>query len=147
MNTTRMSENTLDDLATATVRLGRELHDAAHAISLGGNSRDFGFVGRSLQHLAERDPFDPRYEASLQAVRGILTAELQAEVQGIEQRFVETHYDAAGQQGEVRDCPIYSLRGEALLSLQKTFERFLTVRDQALDRVAAERALVRLLAR
>jgi len=51
-----------------------------------------------------------------------------------------------GQCGEVRDCPVYSKRGEALLSVQRTFTRFLEARAQTLDRVAAERALLRLLA-
>lgn len=146
MNTTRMPGDTLDDMATATIRLGREFQQAAHSVCLGGNSRDFGFVDRTLRRLAERDPFDPRDDASLEAVRGILENDLRSEVEGSERRFFETHYDAMGQHGEVRVCPVYSNRGEVLLSVQKIFDRFIAARAQTLDRVAAERALLRLLA-
>lgn len=146
MNTTRMPGDTLDDMATATIRLGREFQQAAHSVCLGGNSRDFGFVDRTLRRLAERDPFDPRDDASLEAVRGILENDLRSEVEGSERRFFETHYDAMGQHGEVRECPVYSNRGEVLLSVQKVFDRFIAARAQTLDRVAAERALLRLLA-
>ena len=51
---------------------GRELEWAAHAVSLGGNIRTVGYVARSLRRLAERDPFDPRDEASLTALEGII---------------------------------------------------------------------------
>lgn len=146
MNTTRMHGDTLDDMATAAIRLGREFQQAAHSVCLGGNSQDFGFVDRTLRRLAERDPFDPRDDASLEVVRGILEIDLRSEVEGSERRFFETHYDGMGQCGEVRDCPVYSKRGEALLSVQRTFTRFLEARAQTLDRVAAERALLRLLA-
>ncbi|SFR18880.1 hypothetical protein [Poseidonocella sedimentorum] len=146
MNTTGMRGDTLDDLATLAIRLGREFQQAAHSVWLGGTSRDYGFVERTLRRLADRNPFDPCDEASLEAVRGILEADLRAEIQGTERRFFETHYDAAGQHGEVRDCEVYSPRGEELLAVQKVFESFLVARAQTLDRVAAERALLRLLA-
>ena len=146
MNTMRMPGDTLEALATAAIRLGREFQQAAHSVCLGGNSRDFGFVERTLRRLAERDPFDPRDDASLEAVRGILETDLRSEVEGSERRFFETHYDAMGQHGELRDCPVYSKRGEVLLSVQQIFDRFVEVRAQTLDRVAAERALLRLLA-
>ncbi len=146
MNTTRMLGGSLDDMATTTIRLGREFQQAAHSVCLGGNSQDFGFVDRTLRRLAERDPFDNRDDASLEAVRAILEIDLRSEVEGSERRFIETHYDAMGQHGEVRDCPVYSPRGKALLAVQRTFDRFLEARAQTLDRVAAERALLRLLA-
>jgi len=138
--------DTIDDLAASAVRLGRQLHRDALSICLGGNSRDFGFVERTLRRLAERDPFDARDDASLEALRGILEADLRSEIEGVERRFIETYYDASGQHGQVRDCPVYSERGEALLAVQATFERFLSARSDTLDRVAAERALQRLLA-
>ena len=141
MNTTSMCGETIDELATAAVRLGRQFHQDIHSTYLGGNSRDFGLVEDTLCRLAERDPLDPRDDASLEALRGILEADLRTEIVGVERRFFETHYDAGGQHGEVRDCPVYSERGEALLAVQTTFERFLSARAQTLDRVAAERAL------
>lgn len=146
MNATFMHGDTISDLATTAIQLGRQFHRDAHSVHLGGSSRDFGFVKRTLGRLAERDPFDPRDDASLEALQGILEADLRSEIMEVERRFVETHYDADGQHGEVRDCPVYSERGNTLLALQTTFERFLTARAQTLDRVAAERAFHRLLA-
>lgn len=145
MNTTCMPGASIDDLATAAVRLGREFQQAALSICLGGNSRDCDFVKRALRRVGERDPFDPRDEASLKAVQGILEADLRSEIQGTEQRFFETYYDDLGQHGELRDCPVYSQRGETLLAVQKTFEDFLAARARTLDKVAAERVLPRLL--
>ena len=147
MKNTFILGDTLDDLATVTIRLGREFQQAAHSVCLGGNSRSYAFVSRTLRRLAERNPFESCDDASLEAVQGILEADLRSEVQGTERRFFETHYDDAGQHGEVRDCPVYSPRGEALVAVQQAFESFLAARAQTLDRVAAERALLRLLAK
>ncbi|MBB1492863.1 MULTISPECIES: hypothetical protein [unclassified Paracoccus (in: a-proteobacteria)] len=135
----------LDGLATETIRLRRELHEMAHAVYVGGNIRDFGFAARTLGRLAERQPFDSRDTASFQALRGIIDTDLSREVVGTERRFVETRYDNDGQHGEVREIPVYSARGETLLRLQETLNSFLAARDAALDRIAADRALMQLL--
>lgn len=145
MKTSIMRNDTIENIATTAVRLGRELHQEAHSISLGGSSREFRFVNGTLRRLAERDPFDPRDEASLEAIRGILETDLKSEIEGTERRFFESHYDVDGQHGEARDCPIYSKRGEALLAVKRTFDSFLHARAETLDRIAAERALLRLL--
>lgn len=139
------TDYSLEDLATETIRLGRELTEAARAVSLGGSTHDAGFVTRSLRRVGERAPFDPRDEGSLEALRSIINADLKSEIQGIERRFVETHYDDHGQHGEVRDCAVYSERGDAILSVQETLIRFMKLRAATLDRIAAERALRTLL--
>ena len=145
MNSKEAMQRPLEDLAATTIQLGRELERSARAVSLGGSSKDHGFVDRTLRHLADRDPFDRRQDASLEALRGIMEADLVSEVLHIERRFIETRFDADGQHGEVRDCPVYSDRGEELQAVQKTFLRFIAARDTTLDRIAAERALRRLL--
>ena len=139
------TELSLDELAATAVRLGRKLEREAHAVSLGGNSRECGFVSRALRRLSEREPFDPGDDASLAALEGIIEADLRSEVRGHEQRFFETHYDSFGQHGEMRDYPIYGERGEQLLAVQRTFTRFIEARNEALDRIAGERAVIRLL--
>ena len=139
------AQHSLDDLAAMTIRLGRELERSARAVSLGGNSRDHGFVARTMRHLAERDPFDQRHAVSVEALRDILESDLAAEVLHTERRFIETHLDRDGQHGEVRDCPVYSERGQELLDVQMTLLRFVAAYDATLDRIAAERALRRLL--
>ena len=137
----------LNETAATAVRLGRELERVARAVSLGGNSRDCGFVGRTLRRLADRDPFDSRDDTSMLALEGIIDADIRSEVLGSERRFIETHHDQLGQHGEVRDCPIYSERGEALLAVQRTFLAFMKARNETLDQIASERAILRLLAR
>jgi hypothetical protein len=146
MKNTPIQEPSLDELAAKAVRLGRELEGMAHAVYLGGNTRDFGFVSRTLRRLAERDPFDQRDEQSLGALRGILNADLASEAVGMERRFFETRHDEFGQDGEIRECPVYSARGQEILAILKTFQAFLAARDATLDRVAAERALRQLFA-
>ncbi|MGK7662072.1 hypothetical protein [Marinovum algicola] len=140
-------ELSLDELAAEAIRLGRELERAAHAASLGRSSREVGYASRTLRRLAERDPFDPHDDVSLTSLEAIMQADLKSEVRGCERRFVETRYDNLGQHGEVRDCPIYSERGEELLAIQRIFARFMDVRAATLDRIAAERAVTRLLAK
>ena len=143
MNMTKTTTLSLDELAAEAVRLGRELERAAHAVLLGGNGRDVGHASRTLRRLAERDPFDPRDDVSLHALEGMVQADLKSEIRGYERRFVETHYDDLGQHGEVRDFPIYSERGEELLAVQSTLVRFMDARSATLDRIAAERAVLR----
>jgi hypothetical protein len=135
----------LDDLAATAVRLGRELGEMAAAASLGGSSHENGFVSRTLRRVAARDPFDLRDEASLDALRGIIAADLASEERGTEWQLVETRCDADGLHCEPRECRLYSARGEDLLRVQTTFEQFLAARNATLDRAAAERALLRLL--
>lgn len=135
----------LDDLAAIAVRLGRELGQMAAAVSLGGNSHENGFVNRTLCRVAARDPFNPCDDASLDALRGIIAADLSSEERGTEWKLFETHCDADGSHCEPRACVLYSERGESLLRVQSTFERFLGARNATLDRAAAERAVLRLM--
>lgn len=141
------SEAPLEELASTAVRLGRELREAARDVCAGGNSGDFGFVSRTLRRLGERDPFDDRDDASLHSLRGILEQDLRSEVVGCESRFFATHGDMDGVYGEVRDCPVYSERGERLLGVLDTLERFLAARAATLDRMAAERAILAMMSR
>ena len=145
MKFVQTKDRSLTSLAEEAVRSGREFEHAAHEVRLGGNATDFAFVKRSLRRLAERDPFDPRDEASLEALSGILEADLAREVTGTEQRFFETRFDELGQHGELRDVPLYTERGQHLLRVRRLLSTFLKARAAALDAIAAETALQRLL--
>lgn len=136
----------LDELATTAVRLGRALAELARAVSLGAESPDVAAVGEMLRRLAARTPFDPGDAEGLEALREILEAELETEVVRVERQFVETRFDAYGQHGELRDCPVYSQRGQDLLAVQTALTAFIAARDATLDRVAAQCALRELLA-
>lgn len=117
----------------------------AEAASLSGSSHEWGLVSRTLRRLAAGDPFDARDDASHDALRGIIAADLGSEEQGTEWEVVESNCDGDGPQGELRECRRYSARGENLSRFQSTFERFLAARNATLDRAAAERALLRLM--
>lgn len=145
MNIRQAPPQGLDDLAAIAVRLGRELGQMAAAVSLGGNNNENGFVSRTLRQVAARDPFDPRDDASLDALRDVIAAELASEERGTEWQLFETYCDADGPRCEPRACVLYSERGESLLRVQHTFEQFLSARNATLDRAAAERALLRLM--
>lgn len=135
----------IEELAAIAVGLGRELGEMAQAASLGGSSHENGFVNRTLRRVAARDPFDPRDDAALESLRGIIASDLNSEERGTEWQLFEAHCDADGPCCEPRACVLYSERGERLLRVQSTFERFLAARNATLDRVAAERTLLRLM--
>lgn len=139
------TERSLQSLAEETVRLGRELEREAHAVYLGGSAIDYGFVARSLRRFAERKPFDDRDEASLEALCGILERDLATEMTGTERRTLETHYDDMGQSYEVREVPVYTERGEHLLRVRELLAAFGRTRAAALDAIAAENAVMRML--
>lgn len=145
MNNRQTPPQGRDDLAAITVRLGRELGQMVAAVCLGENSAENGFVNRTLRRVIARDPFDPRDDASLEALGGIIAADLVREERGTEWQLFETYCDADGPYCEPRACVIYSEHGESLLRVQNTFEQFLSARNATLDRVAAERALLRLM--
>ncbi|MFU8865429.1 MAG: hypothetical protein ACNA7O_16070 [Rhodobacterales bacterium] len=147
MNNRQTSPQGLDELAATAVRLGRELGQMAEATRLGCSSLECGFVTRTLRRLAARDPFDPRDDASLDALRSIIAADLASEESGTQWQFIETHCDSDGPQGELRECRSYSPRGEDLLRVQSTFACFIAARNATLDCAAAERALLRLMTR
>lgn len=137
----------LDELAATPVRLCWELGQMADATSLDGSSHGCGFVARSLSRLAARDPFDPRDDASLDALRGIIAADLASEQRGTEWRVAETHCNGDGPQGELRECRRCSAQGEELLRVQSTFACFLVSRNATLDRAVAERASLQFMTR
>ncbi|MDT0683103.1 hypothetical protein RM543_10430 [Roseicyclus sp. F158] len=145
MNRHQNTERSLQSLAEEAMRLGRDLEAEAHAVYAGGSAETFGFVARSLKRFAERNPFDDRDDASVETLRGIFERDLAAEVIGIERRPVETHYDAMGQSYELRKIAIYTERGEHLLRVRDLLADFERTRAAALDAIAAERAIMRLL--
>ena len=135
----------LDELATQTVRLGRDVCQMAQAVSAAGEAPGFGAAAETLQRLGAREAFEAEDSAAIRALADIVAAELGGEIVGYERRFVDTHYDEDGPHGELREFPCYSPRGDALLRLQESLRAFVAARDATLDRVGAERATARLL--
>jgi len=132
----------IDDLATLTIRLGREFVETARDLHLGGNSADVALIARCTARLVERDPFSNGVEGGLVAIQGMLERDIKAEVLGVEERYVETHFDETGQHGEIREVPVHTDRGEDLVSLQRLFDHFCEKRNSVLDHIAAHRILI-----
>jgi hypothetical protein len=135
----------LEDLALETICLGVELSRAASLADLSAGNPDFGQMAEVLIRLADRNPFRPADDHFLRALRVVLVAEVAGEVIGTE-RLIFSPDD--GEPGEFllpRERPTYSERGEHLRHLLDLFDRFMAAREAALNRAAAERALVDLL--
>lgn len=142
---TESKQVNIDELAAQVIQLGRLIAERAIDLSLGRGATDTIILTSCLERLAERQPFAEAVESDLDAVWQILLADLSAEIVEFEQRFVETHFDAGGQQGEVREVPVYSERGAELLNLQEVVSKFIDARHAVLDHVAAHRALFMLM--
>jgi hypothetical protein len=135
----------LEDLALETICLGLELSRAASLADLSFGNTDFGKMAEVLIRLADRNPFRPEDDHCLRALRVVLVAEVAGEVIGTER--LNSNLDD-GEPGEFllpRERPTYSERGEHLRHLLNLFDRFMATREAALNRAAAERALVDLL--
>ena len=114
-------------------------------LQLGDNAKDVAFVSRCLAHLNDRLPFDEADKGGFAAVADILERSLASQYLGTEVRYEETGYDDFGPRGETREVAVYSDRGNELIELQYLFEKFLNVRDNLLDQVAAHRSLVKIM--
>ena len=135
----------LDELAARTVRIGREAAAAAHDCAAGSTTGQWRRVEASLSGLAERRPFEAIDEDALVAAQGIVARDLEAEVAGTERRVIDHDHDEDGNAYAVwAEVPAHTERGEALLRVQHLLREFLALRDEVLDRVAAEQAVWRL---
>ena len=132
----------LAELAARAVRVGREAATAAHDCAAGSTVGRWRQVEATLGGLAERRPFAEMDEDALVAAQGIIARDLEAEVVGTERRVVDRDYDEDGIAYDILgEVPAHTERGEALLRVQRLLREFAALRDEVLDRVAAERAL------
>ena len=132
----------MDDLAKETVGLGRRAAHLAEALHLGDNARDVAFVSRCFACLKDRRPFDEADEGGFAAVADILERSIASECLGTEVRFEQTGYDDFGPRGETREAAMYSERGNELIKLHNLFQKFLNIRNDMLDHVAAHRCVL-----
>jgi hypothetical protein len=135
----------LEDLALDTIRLGLELSRAAALTNLGAGNTDLGNMAEVLIRLADRNPFKPEDDHFLRALRVVLAGEVADEVIGTERLISSLNDCEPGEFLLPRERPTYSERGEKLRHLLDLIDRFMTAREAALNRAAAERALVGLL--
>jgi hypothetical protein len=135
----------LEDLALETIRLGLEFSRAASLADLGADNPDFEEMAQVLVRLEARNPFRPEDDHFLRALRVVLVAEVAGEVIGTELLVLSMEDGEPGEFLLPRERPTYSERGERLRHLLDLFERFMAAREAALNRAAAERALVGLL--
>jgi hypothetical protein len=135
----------LEDLALDAICLGRDVARAASLVDLDAGSAAFREVADVLVRLADRNPFKPADDTFLRALCVVLEAEVAREVVGTERLVSDLGDGLPGEFLLPRERPTYSERGERLLTLLSLFDRFMTAREAALDRAAAERARAGLL--
>jgi hypothetical protein len=135
----------LEDLALDTICLGVELARAASLVDLDAGNSCFGNMAEVLVRLADRNPFRPEDDHFLRELRVILEAEVAGEVIGTERHVFSPDDGEPGEFLLPRERPTYSERGETFRHLLDLFDRFMAAREAALNRAAAERALVELL--
>ena len=139
------NKKNMDELAAEAVGLGRQVANRAKELHLGDNAKDVAFVTRCFARLKERQSFNDADEGGFNAVMGILERDITSEFLGDEEQFEQTGCDEFGPQGEIRETPVYSERGNELIELQFLFQEFLNNRDVVLDQVAAHRCLLELM--
>ena len=131
----------VEELAAEVVRLGREAAREAHDWGVGTSVREWRAIGQRLGALGERCPFDADEEA-LTATLGALGRAIEAEEAGTERRVTGYDVDEDGRRCDVLgEVPVHTERGERLIAIRAKLEAFVRLRDQVLDRLAAERAL------
>ena len=144
MKTSTVFRPGLEDLALNTIRLGRKLASAATDLGPGLVEPRFGEVALTLGRLADRNPFDPADDPFFRALRIVLDSELAREIIGTERLIANGDDGTSGEYLLPRECPAYSDRGQELLIVVELFDHFMAARETALDRAAAERALIEL---
>jgi hypothetical protein len=142
MTTSTRLRPDLEDLALDAICLGRDVARAASLVDLGAASAAFRDVAEVLVRLADRNPFKPADDTFLRALRVVLEAEVAREVIGTERLITDVGDGLPGEFLLPRERRTYSERGETVLTLLSLFDRFMAAREAALDRAAAEKALV-----
>ena len=133
------------DLIARMVQVGREAAALAHDCGAGTSVAEWRHVEACLSGLAERRPFEAIDEDALVAAQGIVARDLEAEVAGTERRVVDRDHDEDGNVYAVwAEVPAHTDRGHKLLEVQRLLREFAALRDEVLDRVAAEQAVRRL---
>lgn len=140
IRTSLASAPALDELAARAVRVGREAATAAHDCAAGSTTGQWRRVEASLSGLSERRPFAEMEEDALDAVQGIVSRDLENEVAGTERRVVD-HDEDGNVYAVWAEVPAHTERGHKLLEVQRLLREFAALRDEVLDRLAAERAL------
>jgi hypothetical protein len=142
MNT---QDTTLEDLLTEATSRARRLCAAALGIDCGGTAREAATATRILQALQTGNILRDDLDGGLQTLHAQLEAEILSETVGYRRWFDGHHDPEAGDVGIVREIPVLSACGEALLPILHQCEALIVARDNARDRLRAEQTLRRLL--
>ena len=138
-------DTTLEDLLTIAVRQARLLCTAARGIYCGRTTRETATAARILQGLEAGNVLREELDAGQQTLHAYLSDAIAAETVGYRRMFHGHHDPEAGDVGVVRELPVLSDRGAALLMVLRRCEALVAARDAARDRLRAEQTLRRLL--
>lgn len=142
MNT---QDTTLEDLLAKAGRQARLLCESARGIECGRTARDAATAAHILQALQTGNILRDDLDGGLQTLHAQLEAAILSETVGYRRCFEGHHDPEAGDVGVVRNIPVVSDRGAALLTVLRSIEALVAVRDDARDRLRAEQTLRRLL--
>jgi len=138
-------DTTLEDLLTIAVRQARLLCAAARGIYCGRTTRETATAARILQGLEAGNILRDDLDGGLQTLHAHLSDAIAAETVGYRRVFDGHHDPEGGDVGVVREIPVLSDRGAALLPVLRRCEALVAARDAARDRLCAEQSLRSLL--
>ena len=138
-------DTTLEDLLTIAARQARLLCAAARGIYCDRTTRETATAARILQGLEAGNILRDDLDGGLQTLHAHLSDAIAAETVGYRRVFDGHHDPEGGDVGVVREIPVLSDRGAALLPVLRRCEALVAAREAARDRLRAEQTLRRLL--
>lgn len=136
------NKENLEDQVVDAIRAGRELAALFRKLGPYGDTRDHGFLERCLAPLQNGQVFASRYEGGFEAALGRLRVLRDSEELGRHREFRGFDDPEGDAVGIVQEIVEYSARGRALSTLVDQFETFLSLRQDVLDRMSAERFIL-----
>lgn len=137
----KKSQN-LEDQVVNAIRAGRQVALLFKETRPCGDSQDDGFLDRCLAPLRDGRVFDLRHEGGFEAALGRLRVLRDNEEIGRHREFVGFEDPEGDSVGLVQEVVEYSDRGRALSALVDRLEAFLAMRQDVLDRLAAEQLIL-----
>lgn len=138
----KYKDKPLEDQVVDAIRSGRQVAAMFLELRPCGDSHEDGFLDRCMAPLRNGQVFDPRHEGGFEAALSRLRVLRDAEELGRHREFMGFHDPEGDSVGLVQEVVEYNDRGRALSTLVDRLEAFLALRQDVLDRLAAERFIL-----
>lgn len=133
-----MKTDTLEGHFERVFALARILLEEMDAASFPDNTKDAGFVRRSIAQLGSRSLLHDSAEGTLKSLSRMLRLQIAGETLETRRVFDGYHDPEIGDVGRVLEVAVLTDRGEMLSELLISLERLMSARNAALDRLCAE---------